>query len=261
VFAIEGEGGLTPGAVHETLNSAWGLGLDNLYFLIDWNDFGIDDRPFSSVMYGTPETWFSAHGWRVFGTERGMEWEPVSRMFLEMQLTENPDQQPNAAWFKTRKGRGYGKFDNVSHGAPHAMDSEPFWATKREFAEKYGVEFANFGGPAPKDPAVRQQEFADNLQAVFSVLQKDPALVDYLAGTLVSLGESVPEEAPAVFALATGHPFDDGRLYDFRNYPADLYPAGASAANRAALAKGRGRMPSVPSTIVAAVPGRLGRPG
>ncbi len=44
VFALEGEGGLTPGVVHETMNSAWGLGLDNLYFLVDWNDFGIDER-------------------------------------------------------------------------------------------------------------------------------------------------------------------------------------------------------------------------
>ncbi len=32
VFIFEGEGGLTTGATHETLNSAWGLGLDNLYY-------------------------------------------------------------------------------------------------------------------------------------------------------------------------------------------------------------------------------------
>ena len=43
VFVVEGEGGLTPGASHETRNTAWGLGLDNLVFLVDWNDFGIDD--------------------------------------------------------------------------------------------------------------------------------------------------------------------------------------------------------------------------
>ena len=44
VFVVEGEGGLTPGVTHETLNSAWGLGLGNLVFLVDWNDFGIDPR-------------------------------------------------------------------------------------------------------------------------------------------------------------------------------------------------------------------------
>ena len=43
VFAIEGEGGLTAGASHETKNSAFGLGLDNLHYLIDWNDCGIDE--------------------------------------------------------------------------------------------------------------------------------------------------------------------------------------------------------------------------
>jgi len=64
VFMIEGEGGLTPGVVHETMNSAWGLGLDNLYLLVDWNDFGIDDHPVSDVVYGTPVDWIGSHGWR-----------------------------------------------------------------------------------------------------------------------------------------------------------------------------------------------------
>ena len=54
VFIFEGEGGLTPGATHETINSAWGLALDNLYYVVDWNDFGIDDHPVSSAVYGTP---------------------------------------------------------------------------------------------------------------------------------------------------------------------------------------------------------------
>ena len=45
VFVFEGEGGLTPGSAHETKNTAWGLGLDNLVFMVDWNDFGIDPRP------------------------------------------------------------------------------------------------------------------------------------------------------------------------------------------------------------------------
>ena len=48
VFVVEGEGGLTPGSTHETKNTAWGLGLSNLVFLVDWNDFGIDGRPASS---------------------------------------------------------------------------------------------------------------------------------------------------------------------------------------------------------------------
>jgi len=239
VFALEGEGGLTPGAVHETMNSAWGLGLDNLYFLVDWNDFGIDARRCSSVVYGTPQDWFGSHGWRVFGTESGSEWGPLSQTLLSMVMSENPAQAPSVAWFKTRKGRGYLKYDNASHGVPHLLNSALFWDTKREFAAEYGVEFVNFGGPAPEDPAALQAEFSANLQAIFDVLKRDQALVDYLAGRLVSLGDSVPEDLPTCFPSNwVGNPFKDERLYDFRSYPADLYAQpGEMLANRAALGK------------------------
>jgi hypothetical protein len=30
------------------MNSAWGLGLDNLYYVVDWNDYGIDEHKVSS---------------------------------------------------------------------------------------------------------------------------------------------------------------------------------------------------------------------
>jgi transketolase len=258
VFAFDGEAGLTPGGVHETMNSAWGLALDNLYFVLDWNDFGIDEHPVSSSVYGTPVDWFASHGWRVFGTEQGSEWGPVAHALLEMALTPNPDRVPSVTWVKTRKGRGYLKYDNASHGVPHAMDSELFWETKRPFVEKYDASFTNFGGPAPADPAARQAEFRSNLQAVMEVMHRHQALVEYLADRLASLGESVPSEIPAFrlgpgkrastnderpsstvnARLAGANPFSDSRLYDFRNYPADLYVApGTSVPNRAALAK------------------------
>ena len=238
VLVLEGEAGLTPGAAHETMNSAWGLGLDNLYYLLDWNDFGIDDHPVSSVVYGTPNDWFASHGWHVFGTESGSEWGPVTETILSMMLADKTDTAPSAAWVKTRKGREYLKYDNKSHGSPHKIDSELFWETKRPFAEKYGVTFANVGGNAPDDPAARRAEFEANLRAVIEVLHRDKALVDYLADTLVALGDSVPEKMPSFRLSRRGNPFEDERLYDYRNYPDDLYvKPGTSAANRGALAK------------------------
>jgi transketolase len=238
VFAVEGEGGLTPGGVHEVLNSAWGLALDNLFYIVDWNDFGIDDHPVSSVVYGTPQGWFGSHGWRVYGAEFGSEWGPVTQAITAMVLGDNPDQVPSVAWVKTRKGRGYLKYDNPSHGAPHKINDGLFWETKREFAEKYEAKFANMGGPAPTDPAELQQEFAENLKVVINVLHQDQGLIDYLADRLVELGDSVPEEIPSFQLGRHGIPWKDERLYDFRNYPADLYvKPGTAIANRAALAK------------------------
>jgi transketolase len=238
VFVIEGEGGLTPGANYETMNSAWGLALDNLYHLIDWNDFGIDDHPISSVVYGAPGDWYAAHGWRVFGTENGEDWDAVTQAILSMVLTDNPERRPSMAWFKTRKGRGYLKYDNVVHGVPHKLNCELFWETKRPFAEKYGAKFVNFGGCAPDDPIALRAEFEANLRVVIDVLHRDQALVDYLADRLVELGDAVPQEIPSFRLGKKGNPYRDERLYDYRNYPTDLYvKPGTVIANRMALAR------------------------
>jgi len=238
VFAFDGEGGMTPGGVHEALNSAYGLALDNLYFVLDWNDFGIDSHPVSSVVSGTPADWFGAHGWNVNGTENGSDWDSVAQVLLKAVHSENPERRPNAVWVKTRKGRGYLKYDYASHGAPHKMDSELFWQTKEEFAEKYGIKFMNFGGSAPKEAEAILAEFQGNLKAVMDVLRADQALVDFLADTLVSLGEQVPETLPTFELGKRGNPFTDARLYDYHNYPADLYARpGEKVPNRAGLAK------------------------
>ena len=202
VFVLEGEGGLTPGANFETMNSAWGLALDNLYYLVDWNNYGIDDHPVSTTVFGAPADWFKAHGWRVFGTEQGQEWGPLTQSILSMVYGENPDRQPSMTWGKTRKGREYLKYDNLSHGTPHKINCETFWETKRPFAEKYDVTFTNFGGCAPDEPAGLEAEFEANLKVVMSVLKQDQALVDYLADRLVTLGEN----AKWVDSVLVGNP-------------------------------------------------------
>ncbi|GAB4221721.1 MAG: transketolase [Spirochaetales bacterium] len=241
VFIMEGEGGLTPGATHETANSAWGLALDNLYYLVDWNDYGIDDHSVSTVVYGTPQDWFGSHGWRVFGTAQGSDWASLVKAMSEMFGSPNPNKAPSVLWFKTRKGREYGKYDYASHGVPHGLNSEAFWESKKLFADKYEVSFQNFGGPAPQDPEALHKEFRANLEAIIKVLQEDPDLYMYLAERLVTIGDSVPKEMPNFRLVNRGKPqtpFQDPRLYDAENYPADLFVApGTKAANRAALAK------------------------
>lgn len=238
VFLLEGEGGLTPGATHETLNASWGMALDNLYFLVDWNDYGIDDHTVGSVVYGTPKDWFAPHGWRVQGTERGSDWEAVTETLIRLTEGDNPDRAPGMAWFKTRKGRDYLKYDNASHGSPHAMNSEPFWQIRKEFAAKYGAQFVNVDGKAPQEPEELRHEFRSNLEAVIKVLRSDEQLVNYLSDRLVEIGESVPEKVPSFKLGKKGIPFDDPTLYDFRNYPEDLFvKPGDKAANRSALAK------------------------
>ncbi len=238
VLVIEGEGGLTPGASHECKNSAWGLGLDNLFFFIDWNDYGIDDRPASSVVPGSPEDWFKPYSWRTFGTEQGSEWEPLTRTMLQMFHADDKPKAPSVMWFKTRKGREYLVYDNKSHGVPHAMNSELFWETKRGFAEKYGVQFEGFGEHAPKDEVEIRQQCLVNLERVIDVLRGDQELIDYICDTLVEIGESVPEAISGFCLPADKNPLKDPQLFDFEKYPDELFvKPGASVANRAAFAQ------------------------
>ena len=239
VFCVEGEGGLTPGAAHETKNSAWGLGLDNLIFLVDWNDFGIDLRRASAVVPGDPRQWFEPYGWRVLGTEQGMEWEPVTRTVLQVARGDNPGRVPSAAWFRTRKGRGYGKYDAPSHGTPHAMNSSEFWSGRKEFIARYGVTYMGVDDAAPSQAEALVGQAHHNLRAAVGVLRQRPGLVRYLSDRLLEIASSVPDEIEG-FNLGDGRRriFADPRITDFRSYPKGMYRApGERQPNRAALAQ------------------------
>ena len=238
VFAIEGEGGLTPGASHETRNTAWGLGLNNLVFLIDWNDYGIDDVAIHEVVHGAPVDWFTPYGWRITGTEEGSEWASVTRAVLEAARGDNPERVPSMAWFKTRKGRGYGKYDNKSHGSPHAMNSPEFWAVRHGFMERHGVQYEGVDEPAPSDTAEREAQARRNLEIAVGVLRSNEAVVDAVSDRLLELAASVPEQ-PSGFHLGGrgAEIFSDSRFTDVSAYPDSLWKApGEKAPNRAALA-------------------------
>lgn len=237
VFVVEGEGGLTAGASHETRNAAWGLGLSNLVFLVDWNDYGIDDFAASSVVPGTPATWFGAYDWRVTGTMDGSEWEPVTRAVLEAARGDNPTRVPSIAWFRTRKGRGYLKYDNKSHGSPHAMNSALFWDLRKQFMAKYGMNYTGVDEPAPSDPTEVHAQALDNLRSAAAVLAGHPDVVDRISDRLHSLATLVPTDIASVTIEGRGaEVFSDSRFTDAGTYPAELFrKPGEKQPNRAAF--------------------------
>ena len=189
-------------------------------------------------MHGTPPDWFIPYGWRVNGTEHGSEWDPVTRAVLEAARGENPDRVPSMAWFKTRKGRGYGKYDNKSHGSPHAMNSPEFWAVRHEFMERHGVTYEGVDEAAPTDAAARDAQARRNFEVAMGVLRARTDVVDAITDRLAELAASVPEHADG-FTLG-GHGaeiFSDTRFTDVTAYPAAMWKQpGEKAPNRAALA-------------------------
>jgi transketolase len=238
VFAFEGEGGLTTGASHETRNSAWGLGLDNLVYVVDWNDEGIDPRPASSVVYGTPRDWFGAAGWKVVEAQNGSEWESVSRALLEGVHGPNPHKVPICVYGKTTKGRGYIVTGYKSHGTPHKRNSDLYWKIRQEFSDKYGVEFAGQGKPEPENAEELRKQVATNMERALSLYEKDPELLDYVADRLVEIGDSVPESLPSLRLDPGVIPFADRVFWDFRKYPDSIWAKpGDKKPNRAGLAQ------------------------
>ncbi len=253
VFVLEGEGGLTPGASHEAKNSAWGLGLGNLHLLLDWNDFGIDPHRTSSVIPGTPHDWFAPYGWDVYAVPDGEDWELLVRGLCEMTARPVAGSAPAVLYARTRKGRGYLKYDYASHGSPHApMNTAIFWETKRPFMETYGVRFLGYGEPAPSEEGERRAQTAANLERVIAVLRDDEDLSRWLADRLLELAAAVPDALPGfrlaspTAAHATGtasavvatSPCNDLTLYDPATYPAEMWAApGTCIANKEALGR------------------------
>ena len=237
VFAFEGEGGLTTGASHETMNSAWGLGLGNLIYFLDWNDFGIDPRPFSSIVYGTPEDWFGSHGWHVEGTMDGENWGELTKSYYKL-LIENADPKiPKVIYGRTTKGRGYHKIDYASHGAAHKRNSELFWKTKQDFADKYDVDFLNFGSEEANTKEGQEDQARSYFESIFSVLKSNQSLVEYLSDTLVSTGDSVPEQIPNC-KITINNPTKDKNLFDIKSLPKNLFvKPGEKAPNRVGFSK------------------------
>ncbi len=235
VFAIEGEGGLTAGAHHETRHTAWGLGLGNLNYLLDWNDFGIDPRPFSKVMPGNPESWFGAYDFIVNGAEDGTDLEQLTTALLGS--AEAPGDRPRCTWFRTVKGRGYGVTGAPSHGAAHKPNTEKFWETKRVFAEKYCLTFTGFGEGRPDSDEDFRAQTATNIDIALSLLD-DEGWCQRLADTLVALGDSVPVSDPAFRLAGNSDPAQDPEITDPDQWPEELaFAPGEKQPNRKGFAR------------------------
>ena len=237
VFAFEGEGGITTGASHETINSAWGLGLGNLIYFLDWNDYGIDNRKFSSILYGGPKNWFGGHGWHVVGVEDGENWEEICNAYYNLLIKNSDPDIPKIIYSKTRKGRGYHKFDHHSHGSPHKRNSELFWKTKEDFAKKYNVDFEGFGEPEGNDRKHQEEQAIAMYEAIFSVMNKNTDLVNYLSDRLVGLGDSVPEHSEKCRIISEKET-DYKNLFNIGTLPDDIFvKPGTKVPNRKGFAK------------------------
>jgi transketolase len=142
------------------------------------------------------------------------------------------------AWFRTRKGRGYGKYDNKSHGTPHSMNAPEFWAVRKAFMERRGVEYAGVDEDAPADGAEREAQARHNFGVAMSVLRRDDALIEAISDRLVEVADLVPDHVRSFHLGGKGADiFADPRITDVSRLPMSIWKKpGEKAPNRSALA-------------------------
>jgi transketolase len=242
VHMIEGEGGMTPGRVHEALASAATTQLHNAFLHVDWNQASIDsnrvcrekDEPGDYVQWNPVELCYF-HDWNVVFVPDGHDFKQIYAA-QELALSfEN--KQPTAIVYRTQKGWKYGVMGKDSHGAGHKFCSEGYYHSLKEFEDTFKVHFPRFS-EEPIPNRVEENYFA-SLMVIRKVLEDQPQLTgtaaEKIAGAknrLHNRNLQLSNQAPQLHLL-----YED-REIDIKKIPNELtFAPGTSVTLREALGK------------------------
>ncbi|HSE43377.1 MAG TPA: hypothetical protein VLH08_21640 [Acidobacteriota bacterium] len=156
VHILEGEGGMTPGRVHEALAAAATAQLHNAILHVDWNQASIDSnhvcredgKPGDYVQWDPVELAY-LHDWNVIFVPDPTDFKQVLTA-QHLAFLRNND-QPTAIIYRTTKGWKYGIEGCASHGAGHKFASEAYYKSLSECEETFKMEFPKFQGELTQD--------------------------------------------------------------------------------------------------------------
>jgi transketolase len=184
VHVLEGEGGMTPGRVHEALATAATNGLYNIIMHVDFNQASIDSNhvcrdekgPGEYVQWNPGElTHF--HDWNTIDVPDGLDFRQILAAQRTALAMDNG--QPTAVIYHTVKGWKYGIEGRVSHGAGHKFASDGYYQALTEFEKEFGVSMPRFAGD--KTPTAIEQCYYDTLMVVRDVIEKNRDLAEFAA--------------------------------------------------------------------------------
>ncbi len=240
VHVIEGEGGMTPGRVSESLAMAGTAGLKNLVLHVDFNQSSIDtdrvcregDSPGDYVQW-TPAELLYLHDWNVITVPNGHDLRQV--FAAQGLLSRISNSQPTAIVYRTVKGWKYGIEGKLSHGAGHAFCSEGYYAALKEFESVIGAAFPRFTGE--RDPVSVERAYWDSLLVIRQVMESHRPELDLLAGKLQAAREKFRglKRRPRAHAPDLSALYDPSKV-DLARPPAEMEMApGTSTTLRGAL--------------------------
>ncbi|MFQ5603517.1 MAG: hypothetical protein ACE5HS_09645 [bacterium] len=184
VHILEGEGGMTPGRVHESLAAAASARLHNAIMHVDWNQASIDsnhvcregEEPGEYVQWNPAELCY-CHDWNVIFVPNGKDFQQVlAAQSLALSLDTK---QPTAIVYRTIKGWKYGIEGRVSHGAGHKFCSEGYYEACAELENYFNVHIPRFDGEV--NPENVEKSFYDTLMVIRHCLESQKELAFFAA--------------------------------------------------------------------------------
>ena len=188
VHAIEGEGGMTPGRVYETLATLSTANISNFILHLDWNQASIDsnnvckegDKPGDYVQWEPTELLY-LNDWNVIYVPDGKDFQQIYS--AQKKALEINNGQPTAIVYKTVKGWKYGIEGRKSHGAGHKFCSEQYYDSLKEFEETFNVKIPCFTGT--NTPEEIEQSYWESLEFIRNVI-KNSDLANHFSEKILS---------------------------------------------------------------------------
>ena len=209
---------------HETKNTAWGLGLDNLLYLIDWNDYGIDERPLSAVVNGTPSDWFEPYGLRVTAPSRAPSGRRHARLSRSARGAE-PRAAPEHDLVQDAARAAATAYGYKSHGTPAQAERARVLGSAQGVHRQVRRRRTRASTrPRPADAGELRAQFEANLKAIADTITSDDALVRLPGRPAGRAAATRCRRRSDGFSLdTTDEPRGkDKRLWDFKNYPEEI---------------------------------------
>jgi transketolase len=205
VHLVEGEGGMTPGRVAETVAAAGTASIGNAFMHVDWNQSSIDsdrvcregDTPGDYVQWD-PCEFFHLHDWNVIHVPDGFDVQQVVAAQRRALALDNG--QPTAVVYRTVKGWQYGIEGRASHGAGHGLCSEGFLRAVADLTGRMDTTLpscpaADRRCDGPDGRRVREACFWEALTIVRGAVEEDRPLASELAARLVAARDRLEARA------------------------------------------------------------------
>lgn len=182
---LEGEGGMTPGRVHEALSAAATGNLFNVVLHVDWNQASIDSNRVCAENGQTGDyvQWNPAelaylHDWNVITVNEGFDFRHI--LAAQALAAQRLSGQPTAIVYRTVKGWMYGIEGRASHGAGHAFCSEGYYQHVAEpFEKRFGIALPK--PPADRSGATVEATYFETLMALRRAIETEGAAASFAA--------------------------------------------------------------------------------